>query len=41
MKFDPPPPGKKWICRPWITRAGKRIYASQVGRHAFCFLVDA
>jgi hypothetical protein len=25
------------ICRPWITRNGKRIYAKQFGLKAFCF----
>lgn len=26
------------ICRPWITlRNGKRLYAWQVGKKAFCF----
>ena len=34
--------GKKvLICRPFITtRGGKRIYASQYGKAAFCFYVD-
>jgi len=28
------------ICRPWITlRNGKRLYASSVGKQAFCFPV--
>jgi hypothetical protein len=35
------PPGKKRICVKWITRGGKRIYASSYGLQAFCFLVDA
>ena len=38
---NPAPLGKKWVCRPWITRNGKRIYASSYGLKAFCFLVDA
>jgi len=28
------------ICRAWITRKGKRIYAHQCGLKAFCFEVD-
>lgn len=29
------------ICRPWITlKNGKRLYASSVGKKAFCFDVD-
>lgn len=36
-----PPPGKKLICRPYITRKdGQRIYASSLGKKAFCFYVD-
>ncbi len=35
-----PPAGKKWICRPYITVRGRRIYAYQHGKKAFCFLVD-
>lgn len=35
-----PPPGKKWIFRPWITKDGKRIYARQYGKKAFPLLVD-
>jgi hypothetical protein len=31
--------GYVWICRPWITRGGKRVYASQYGLKAFCFWV--
>lgn len=34
----PLPPGKVWICRPFITlKNGTRIYASSYGKHAFCF----
>ena len=33
--------GYVYICRPWITRNGKRIYASQYGLRAFCFWVPA
>ena len=29
------------ICTPYITRNGKRIYASAYGLKAFCFYVDA
>lgn len=36
-----PPPGKKWVCVAWVTRGGRRIYASSYGKKAFCFLVDA
>lgn len=29
------------ICRPWITlRNGKRLYASAVGKRAFCWDVE-
>lgn len=36
------PPGKKWVCVKWITtRNGKRLYAHNYGKDAFCFLVDA
>lgn len=35
------PPGKVWICRPYITVRGRRIHASAYGKKAFCFLVDA
>jgi len=35
------PPGKKLVCVKWITKKGKRIYASSYGLQAFCFLVDA
>jgi hypothetical protein len=41
METSPTPPGKVMICRPYITVKGKRIYASQYGKAAFCFLVDA
>ncbi|MFC4403341.1 hypothetical protein [Gracilibacillus xinjiangensis] len=27
------------ICRPWITVKGRRIYAKDVGKKAFCFEV--
>ncbi|WP_280952791.1 hypothetical protein [Mesorhizobium sophorae] len=36
-----PPPGKVWICRPYITVRGRRIFAAAYGLKAFCFLVDA
>jgi hypothetical protein len=39
--LPPPPPGKVWICRPYITVRGKRIYAASKGLKAFCFLVNA
>lgn len=35
-------PGHVLICRPFITtRSGKRIYASSVGKKAFCFYVKS
>lgn len=37
---SPAPPGKKWVCVKWVTRNGKRIYASSYGYEAFCFLVN-
>lgn len=40
-KLPKPPPGKVWICRPFITVNGRRIYASERGKRAFCFLVKA
>lgn len=39
--FTEPPVGKRVIWRPWITKNGKRIYASQFGMRAFPILVDA
>lgn len=36
---EPAPEGFRWICRPWITVKGKRLYASQYGKRAWCFLV--
>lgn len=36
-----PPPGKKWVFVKWITRNGKRVYASEYGKNAFRILVDA
>ncbi|HRK98664.1 MAG TPA: hypothetical protein PLE43_09350 [Alphaproteobacteria bacterium] len=34
----PLPPGKEWICRPFITlKNGKRLFASAYGKQAFCF----
>lgn len=37
-----PPPGKTLICRPWITlKNGTVLHASQCGKKAFCFYVDA
>ncbi len=39
MKPKPPHrPGKRYICRPWITVKGRRIYPRS-GR-VFCFWVD-
>lgn len=33
--------GRHIICRPWIIlRNGKRLYASSLGKKAFCFPVD-
>jgi hypothetical protein len=33
-------PGYVLICRPYITlRNGKRLYASECGKQAFCFWV--
>jgi hypothetical protein len=30
--------GMEWICRPYITlKNGQRLYASSVGKKAFCF----
>jgi len=36
-----PPPGKKWVFVKWITKDGKRLYASSYGKKAFRILVDA
>lgn len=36
-----PPPGKKWVFVKWITKDGKRVYASTYGKKAFRILVDA
>ena len=35
-------PGRRgrWVFRPWVTRDGRRIYASQFGKKAFRFWVD-
>ena len=35
-------PGRRgrWVYRPWITKGGRRIYASQFGLKAFRFWVD-
>lgn len=33
------PPGKRLIFRAWITRNGKRVYASQYGLKGFPILV--
>jgi hypothetical protein len=41
MSLPPAPEGKVWICRPFITVRGKRIYAHFYGKRAFCFLVNA
>lgn len=40
-KFTAPPDGKRVIWRPWITKDGKRVYASQFGLRAFPIIVDA
>ncbi|NKJ40807.1 hypothetical protein C8K11_110169 [Novosphingobium sp. GV055] len=34
------PDGKRVIWRPWITKNGKRVFASQYGLRAFPILVD-
>jgi hypothetical protein len=36
----PPPPGKRLVFRPWITKNGKRLYARQFGIRAFPILID-
>ncbi|WP_268932907.1 hypothetical protein [Sphingobium yanoikuyae] len=41
MSSTLPPPGKKWVFVKWITKNGKRIYASWYGKRAFRILVDA
>ena len=33
--------GWVYICRPWVTRNGKRVYAKSLGLKAFCFWVRA
>lgn len=33
----PPKEGMVWICTPYVTRGGKRHYASSYGLKAFCF----
>ncbi len=35
----PDRPGDEWvwICTPYVTRNGRRIFASQYGLKAFCF----
>lgn len=38
--FTAPPDGKRVIWRPWITKNGKRVYASTYGLRAFPILVD-
>lgn len=35
---SPSRPGKRWICRPWITVKGRRVYPR--GSKVFCFWVD-
>lgn len=39
----PPCPGDGWvwICTPYVTRGGRRVYASQYGLKAFCFWARA
>lgn len=40
MKVQAPPPGYRWVFRPWITlRDGTRLYASRYGKKAFKLLV--
>jgi len=34
------PPGKRVIWRPYITKNGKRVYASSYGLRAFPIIVD-
>jgi len=34
------PPGKRVVFRPWITKNGKRIYASAYGLRAFPIVID-
>lgn len=41
MTYTAVPDGKRVIWRPWITKNGKRIYASQYGLRAFPIIVDA
>ena len=41
MSKEEVPPGKRLIFRPFTTKNGKRIYASQFGLRAFPILVDA
>lgn len=41
MRYDPIPPGKRLVFRPFITtRAGKRVYAKAFGKRAFPILID-
>jgi hypothetical protein len=40
VAHKPPPLGKRYVYRPWITKNGKRIYASYYGLRAFPILVD-
>jgi hypothetical protein len=41
MEAKPIPLGKKEIFVRWITRNGRRVYASQYGLQAFRIIVDA
>lgn len=41
MALPPAPPGKQWKFVKWVTKNGKRVYASWYGKKAFLILVDA
>lgn len=41
MGATTPPPGKRAVFVKWITRNGRRVYASQYGLQAFRIWVDA
>jgi hypothetical protein len=41
MVSTPAPEGKKWVFVTYVTRNGKRVYASWYGKKAFRILVDA
>lgn len=40
MSTKPPPPRKRVVFRPWITKNGKRIYASAYGLRAFPIVIN-